>query len=49
MFLANLIRTLNDEEIDFLDKLRKEKIKVEEETKKSVEEGLKVFKRFFVN
>ncbi|KTW26860.1 uncharacterized protein T551_03322 [Pneumocystis jirovecii RU7] len=43
--LSNLIRTLNDEEIDFLDKLRKEKIKVEEETKKSVEEGLKVFKR----
>ncbi|KAG4306310.1 hypothetical protein PORY_000298 [Pneumocystis oryctolagi] len=43
--LSNLIRTLDDEEIDFLDKLRKEKIRVEEETKKSVREGLEVFRK----
>ncbi|KAG5437371.1 hypothetical protein PCANB_000802 [Pneumocystis canis] len=43
--LSSLIRTLDDEEIDFLDKLRKEKIKVEEEAKKSVKEGLEVFRK----
>ncbi|EMR09528.1 hypothetical protein PNEG_02114 [Pneumocystis murina B123] len=43
--LSNLIRTLDDEEIDFLDRLRREKIQVEKEAKKLVEEGLKVFRR----
>lgn len=43
--LSNLIRTLDDDEIDFLDKLRKEKIKIEEEAKKSIQENLKIFRR----
>ncbi|KTW26993.1 hypothetical protein T552_02484 [Pneumocystis carinii B80] len=47
--LSNLIRTLDEEEIDFLDKLRREKKKVEEEAKKHVEEGLKVFRRNVFN
>lgn len=46
--ISSLIRTLDDDEIDFLDKLRKEKMEVEKEAKRLVQEGLEVFRRDFL-